>query len=226
MTKKLLPELLPDPTLRGAPGGPRQRTLQRLLTLAATGATLGACSKTPTSHDGASTAAGQRQPEGTVATVEVAPPTDAGDDSAPVPSRVTSAQPTATAPPPPPTGYAVVDPMPPPARCAGLAQTVNASARWRGGVIEVRLPKPGMSGATYNAGAAPRAWSGTIKHHAVTSSSALLDLVVPSGATNAGAVIAATCPQGVQHVNIIVSATGGGPLKPGTPLRVSLADQY
>lgn len=223
MTKKLLPEVLPDPTLHGAPGGPRQRTLHRLLTLAATGATLGACSKTPTSHDGASTAVGQ--PEGTVATVEVAPPTDAGDDSAPVPSRVTSAQPTATAPPPP-TGYAVVDPMPPPARCAGLAQTVHASARWRGGVIEVRLPKPTLSGATYNGGEPPRAWSGTLKHHAVTASSAVLDLVVPSGATNAGAMIAATCPQGVQHVNIIVSAAGGGPLKPGTPLRVSLADRY
>ncbi|MEZ4232028.1 MAG: hypothetical protein R3B89_22815 [Polyangiaceae bacterium] len=47
-------------------------------------------------------------------------------------------------------GYAVVDPMPPPAQCDGLVATISPSASWDpSGNIVLRLSKPTMAGAAY-----------------------------------------------------------------------------
>lgn len=223
--KQLLPEVLPDPTRAHGQDGPRQRTLwrmQRLAAAAAAGATLGACSKsdgpTKPAHDPS------------VATVEVTPPPpDAGDDSGPAPARVvttpSATAPTATTAPTRPKGYAVVDPMPPPARCTGLAQSIKASAHWKGSNIQVELGKPGMHGATYTTGQKPQVYTVPLKRHSITAHKVSLELGIPKGATSIGVTLAASCPHGPEHLRITVVGSGGK-LKPGTALRVVLADGY
>src|SRR5690349_13639954 len=120
---KLMNEVLPDPTPQG-PGSPRQRTmqhLQKLLAVAASGATAAGCSNNPTQKP-------------TEPTVEI-PGTSVSVNSTPSGSAIaTQLPPKASAsqePEPPGVGYGVVDPMPPPARCPGLSQTIAATATWK-----------------------------------------------------------------------------------------------
>src|SRR5512143_635056 len=47
------------------------------------------------------------------------------------------------------TGYAVVDPMPRPARTTGVAVTVKASVKWVGSRLELELKDPTMPGVSY-----------------------------------------------------------------------------
>jgi len=54
------------------------------------------------------------------------------------------------------TGYAVVDPMPRPARTTGVAVTVKASVKWIGAHLELELKDPTMPGVTYVAAGGPR----------------------------------------------------------------------
>lgn len=50
-------------------------------------------------------------------------------------------------------GYAVVDPMPVPARCTGAAMTIHATAKWKDEkTIELVLGKPGTTGVSYAGG--------------------------------------------------------------------------
>jgi hypothetical protein len=50
-------------------------------------------------------------------------------------------------------GYTVVDMLPPPAMCSGLAASVQASAVWRlegsGWIVEITLPEPTLPGASW-----------------------------------------------------------------------------
>lgn len=212
--KQLLPEVLPDPTRAEGQGGPRQRTLsrmQRLVAAAATGATLGACSKsdspTKSLHDPGSA---------TIAVAPTPPPADSG----PAPTT-----PSATAPTSHPESYARADPIPPPATCAGLARSIKASAHWKGSNIRVELGKPGMRGATYTTGQKPRAYNAPLKRHRITAHGVSLELGLPVGPTSISVILAASCPRGPETLRITVVASGGA-LKPGTPLEAVVADGY
>jgi len=225
--KAIMPEVLPDPTRSLGPGGPRQRTLShmnRLLAVTAAGAAIGACSKT------------QQGPTTGRTTIEVPPPpaeSATPEDDTPPPAADRDASTgtgtgTGTEPIPEPTGYAVVDPMPPPARCAGLAQTVKAAkAKWKSKtVIEVRLGKPSMSGAAYDTKEAPNVVSATLKKKTITKDSVVLEIEITS--TNpVYAYVGATCPGGPQHVGIAIGGSGpSGTLVHGTTPVVSLHDSW
>ncbi|MEZ4374067.1 MAG: hypothetical protein R3B07_24820 [Polyangiaceae bacterium] len=136
------------------------------------------------------------------------------------------------------SGYAVVDPMPPPAQCEGLVATISAVTGWDpSGNIKLRLSKPTMAGATYklpgatdagaDAQAAPSASAapGASPSASATPSASAAPSAAPSASTaspNAGSDAstgsdagAATGPVAsairVQHgILISVTDSGGG----------------
>jgi hypothetical protein len=224
--KQIMPEVLPDPTRNLGPGGPRQRTMKhmnRLLAVTAAGAAIGACSKTQ-----------QNQPTSGASTIEVpAPPAESAgskEDDTPPPraDRDAAIEPgtgTGTEPIPEPTGYGVVDPMPPPARCAGLAQTVKAKTKWKSKtVLELRLAKPSMAGAEFVASEAPTISGGTLKKKTITKTSVVLEIEVSPNAS-VYAYVAATCAQGPQHIGVSISGPNGTLAQGTTPL-VGLNDSW
>jgi hypothetical protein len=218
--KELMPEVLPAPTPRQS-GTPRQRTLghmNRLLAMAAGGAALAGCSK-PVPREQGSTVVNVPQPKETAT----------GDDKPPPPRASGSVMVPPTEPevPPEPTGYAVVDPMPPPARCVGLASGIKVTAKWKSATtIEVDLGTPSMSGAQYVTTEAPQIWGATEKKKTVSAKRITLLVEVTSGTTGFSASVAATCSAGPQHVSISVTSPGGTALAKGTNPVVHLGDAW
>ncbi|MEZ4232029.1 MAG: hypothetical protein R3B89_22820 [Polyangiaceae bacterium] len=217
--KQLMPEVLPAPR-PARPGSPRARTMgqmQRLLALAATGASVSACAKTPPKAD-----------SGAIE-VPAQPPTSAEPRTEEDPSLPPRSDPSAVVPvppPEPPTGYAVVDPMPPPARCTGLAGSIQASAKWKqGSLMSVTLGKPGQSGSRYEASEPPSVSGGNLKKHDIKPDAVTLEIDVPSTSSGVYIRIAASCPAGDQHISVQVSGAGGS-LKPQGSTSVNLSDTW
>ena len=111
VTKTMLPEVLPDPR-RPATGAsaPRHRTMAHMQRLLATAAAVGVASAGvgTVAATGAATA-------GCGKSTKVP---DGKTDGGAVENNGNT------------SGYAVVDPMPPPAHCPGVARTVAASAKF------------------------------------------------------------------------------------------------
>lgn len=215
----LMNEVLPAPTAPFGDGSPRSRTLarmERLLSLAATGAAIGGCS-------GGSTPVQpivEIPPAGSGSPLVVA-----GTNSAPPPVKsAATAEPVLD----PPIGYAVVDPLPPPAVCAGVAPTVKATATWRqdkgGMVIEIALGKPAFLGSSYVVGNPPSAWGGKIIHTKAAADSILVRVEPAAGATSIGLNVAVQCAPGQSHVGVNVEIKGAP--KAGATLGASLYDRW
>lgn len=218
---KLMSEVLPAPSAPFGGASPRARTLakmERLLSLAATSAAIGGCSS----------ASSPAQP-----VVDI-PPAGSGG-----PLVVAG---TNTTPPPPkasasatdepsldgPIGYAVVDPLPPPAICAGVAPTIKATATWKqdksGMVIELALPKPGFSGSSYVVGSPPMVYGATVLHTKAAADSVLLRLAPSPGTTNVGVSLVVQCPPGQSKVSVNIEVKGPG--QAGATLGTSLYDRW
>jgi len=206
---RLLPEVLPDPTRGVATGSVRQRTIRhmnRLLALAATSASLGACSNGPVT--GAN-----------------APPTDRGPDRKPVGHGLEIAVGLASDAPGRQDGYAVVDPIPPPAtlRRPQIAQTIHARAtRTSPSTFQLRLSEPGGSaGAAYSASSDRLVIGGTVVSSRVRASSARFDVRFEPHSESVTLYIPVQCvrcnPQQVRAV--IQRADDGG-------LQVTLSDVW
>jgi hypothetical protein len=164
MKKKLqlLPEVLPEPKRAASSGGGvRARTIahmQRLVAAAAAGTSLAGCTREGSLQDDHHATTGGS----TVPTAPSGAHLDLPDSGnwATVPPVPTP--PTAT------TGYAVVDPVPPPAACPGLASEIHTSARWKktaGGTVAVEVVLPASSGAdhvTYGGAADISVYGGTL----------------------------------------------------------------
>ncbi len=217
--KQLMPEVLPAPRPT-RPGSPRARTvghMQRLLALAATGASVSACAKTPPKAD-----------SGAIE-VPAQPPASAepqAEEDASLPTRSDPSAVVPVPPPEPPTGYAVVDPMPPPARCMGLAGTIKAAAKWKqGNVMTVTLGKPGQSGSRYEASEPPSVSGGNLKSHTIKPDQVSLEIDVPSGSSGVYVSVAASCPAGNQHVSVQIRGAGGT-LKPQGSTLVNVSDTW
>ena len=133
--------------------------------------------------------------------------TDGTASPAPLPPTATVASPPPTAPTSVPSGYLVVDMLPAPARCLGLASATKATARFHasatGPVLEigVTLPSSGkLAGSKWDGTASP--WSGQVqsssfhgpvatvrvKPAAATTSSLGVSLGVSCGAAGTGAI--------------------------------------
>jgi hypothetical protein len=208
-----MPEVLPAPTVMSARDGEsdertrpdvRGRTvahMQRLLAVAAV--PLASCTRSDT------------QTTQTV-TIPVSSSSGAPQDSAQgslLPTMTASATATVTKPPDD-MQYMVVDPMPTPARCMGLASATQANATFKhdaGGVyldIKVSLPTgAAWAGTTFASGSPPSPWSGTLIGSNVSSTTASARVRPSAGVTSLGVSFTITCPAGPGSLAITASFT-------------------
>jgi hypothetical protein len=126
-------------------------------------------------------------------------------------------------------GYGVVDPMPAPAQCMGVAETIQATAVWKakeggGFVVELTLSKPGRADASYVAGEQVSSWNGKITAAQVTADSAVITIEPPAGEPNANALVGVTCTQGAGHVFAALDVSA--PPVAGAAVPVRLEDQF
>ncbi|MEO7327274.1 MAG: hypothetical protein ABI193_01765 [Minicystis sp.] len=215
----LMNELLPAPTGPFGNASPRSRTLakmERLLSLAATSAAIGGCTNggTPT------------QPIVDIPPVGSAgPAVIAGTNTAPPPIKTA---PTADLQPEPSIGYAVVDPLPPPAVCAGVSPTVQATATWRqdkaGLIIEIALGKPGFAGSSYVVGSPPSVYGGKIIHTKIAADSVLIRVEPTPGTGSVDLSVAVHCAAGQSHLGMNIQVAAAG--KAGATLGTSLYDHW
>jgi hypothetical protein len=193
---QLMPEVLPAPTRATATTGVRSRTLthmQRLLATAAAMPLAGACTKTDTQGTQTVTLPSSSTSASAQGTVE--------GSLLPPPKETATAKPTATAPD---MGYAVVDPMPAPARCMGLANATTTTAVFKkdaGGLyLEITATLPtaqAWQGTMFTPSQSPSAWSGTVISSQITSNKATLK-IRPStpGTQNLGVSLSISCAAG------------------------------
>lgn len=218
MTKrklKLMSEVLPDPTANRGPGSPRQRTLEhmrRLLAVSVAATAALGCSKEdqPAIRPEDPSKMKKANPEPEPTTVTTTSPS------------VTSTVPTTS---PTPT-YAVVDPLPPPAACPGLAASIKASAAWKsvdgGAFLELKLPKPGRADAKY--GKTPTTtpvYGGKLLSISASGGGVTVQVVPDAGSKDVYVYIEAECSTGTERVYASMSFTG-----PGSPISVVLSDVF
>lgn len=114
----------------------------------------------------------------------------------------TSVTPTST---PTSPGYMVVDPLPPPAKCAGLASSIKATAAWKtgatGSFLELKLPKPTFAGAKY--GKTPTStpvYGGKLLSIAPAGDGLVVQVVPDVGSNDVFVYVEASCPSGTERV--------------------------
>ena len=210
VTKTMLPEVLPDPRrASNGPSAPRHRTMahmQRLLAAAAAVGVAGVGAGTVALAGAATTACGK--------TTKVP---DANDNHATDNNGNTS-------------GYAVVDPMPPPAHCPGVAQTIAASAKFvRGDAGEaflvVRFPNPkGRDDYKYVKDAIAVAYGGKVLKTDVKDDAVTVTLRPDAGSSNVTVTVKGHCDAGPS--NIMASVTWTAPVKDGSAATINLNDMY
>lgn len=196
---QLLPEVLPDPTRSADTGSVRQRTLRhmnRLLALAATGASLGACTNGPTGGSPAR-------------------PPDPGPNSSPIDRPLEIDVELRDRVPRGPGsrggGYEVVDPIPAPVRRRHpeIARTIHARATWKSGsktAFRLRLREPDFAGASYSAADSLVA-GGTLLSSAVRRNSAQFEIEFETGSDAVDVYVQMNCPGCEQQVRAVVQRT-------------------
>lgn len=214
VTKTMLPEVLPDP--RRAAGGssaPRHRTMAHMQRLLATAAAMGVASG---AIGTAGVAAAGAAATGCGKSTKV--PDANGGTTTPENNGNTS-------------GYAVVDPMPPPAHCPGVAQTVAASAKFVAGdagggpLLVVRFPNPkGRDDYKYLKDAVSVSYGGTVVKKEVTPDAVTVTVKPEPTAQNATVTVKGHCDAGPS--NIMAQVTWTGPMKEGTVATINLNDMY
>ena len=210
--KRLMPEVLPDPLQQAGAGNPRRRTVQRMQGLLALTAASAACSRTPPA-DGLPTSPPDKA---TAQNTSTSAPVQASSPPVIVPS----------ARPPEPTGYAVVDPMPPPARCAGFSRTISVSSKWKDEhTLELTLSKSTMANASWDASRKPEVYppNAKIEKSKLAATGGSFEILLPSEATSLSLMVGAICPEGKQRVSIGVTGAGGA-LGKDTKLLITTAD--
>ena len=205
---QIMPEVLPAPTVTkpGTSSSVRNQTLSHMQRLLATAAAipLASCTRTDSS-------------QGTqTVTIPVASASATAQDTTqgsllPPPSATATAtaQPTATHD----MGYAVVDPMPAPARCMGLAAASKASAAFKkeaGGLVlefALTLPPngPQWSGSKFQVGQKPSPWAGSLVSSHVMGSTMIVKVNVSPGSTSSGVSIPIDCSAGSGSIGINAS---------------------
>lgn len=242
--KTALPEVLPDPRRAPAATGPRQRTLlhmQRLLATAAAMTTAG-CGKqdvtnAPTiaadeagAHP-ASTTSTAKEDDASAGPIADSNAIDAGPPAyAVIPEAGAAVDGGVVAQPRPPvmpTGYAVVDPMPPPAHCPGIAPLVTPKVAFaaKGAKVEasVQFPLPkGRADYHYTKGAPAIVYGGQHVATSVTATGVTVTALVESTATHVSIAVKGTCNQGPGTLTAFVSWTGAP--APGTTARVNVSE--
>ena len=129
-------------------------------------------------------------------------------------------------------GYGVVDPMPPPARCPGVAASIAVKATWTEGqaglVVELRLSKPGRPDASYAAQETPQVSQGKVINSSVDAGAMVLQIAPDPQAAYVYVNVAATCSEGPAHVAIQLdlTTTSQAPPKAGDAVTFTVNDSY
>jgi hypothetical protein len=191
---QLMPEVLPAPTRASTTSDVRGRTMmhmQRLLAAAAAIPLATDCTRTDTQGSQSVTIPSASESASTQSTVQ---------GSLLPPKETPSAKPTVTAPD---MGYAVVDPMPAPALCRGLATATTTTAVFKkdatGIYLEITATLPTgttWTGTTFVAGQSPSPWSGTIVSSQITANKATVKMRPTAASTNIGVQLSITCSAG------------------------------
>ncbi len=217
VTKTMLPEVLPDPRrAAGSMSAPRHRTMAHMQKLLATAAAMsvasGAVGTVAVAAAGAAAA-------GCGKSTKVPDATGGGTTTTPENNGNTS-------------GYAVVDPMPPPAHCAGVAKTVAASAKFvkgdpAGAFLMVRFPTPkGRDDYKYLEKAVSVSYGGSVLKTDVKPDAITVTVKPDAGVESVTVTVKGHCDAGPSNIMARVTWTGPGPIKEGTPATISLDDMY
>ncbi|CAN5571759.1 hypothetical protein BH09MYX1_BH09MYX1_53390 [soil metagenome] len=216
---EMMPEVLPAPTKLASRGNVRARTMQHMQQMVASATALGAlgavggCTKSDTA---------------TTQTVTVPSATAATSSTSPLASATATAPPTTTTPPiptgPPDHGYAVVDPMPMPSRCASAAQASKASATFvqQGKDLILKVTVKLGGGATWT-GATVTPYSGTVKSMTANAAKDSLDIFLPT--TVGGMSIPITCAAGTAAMTVNITLPPK-PAKAGDTAPANVYDGY
>lgn len=210
--KTMLPEVLPDPRRPRGAASPRGRTIahmQRLLATATAAATA---------------AASVAAVAGTGAAVAACGKTTKRPDESKGKSSGNPGE-----PPPPPTGYAVVDPMPPPAHCAGVAKMVRATAKFvKAGndvVLVAHFPKPvGRSDYTYS-GTAASVYGGEVLSTDAKPDAVTVTVKPEAGVRNVNITVKGNCDAGPSSVMATVIWAEGA-VSERTAATIGLENMY
>jgi hypothetical protein len=125
------------------------------------------------------------------------------------------------------TGYGVVDPMPPPAKCPGVAGSITATATWKQGAnglfILLTLGKPGRQDAQYTA--VPDSVSGAKVTNSTQNAGAMtLELTPDAGATYVYVSVPVSCSDGSSHVSLQLEIKAGA--KDGDAVPLTSSDTF
>jgi len=184
----------------------------------------------------AASAAASCSHETDVKTVTITPPpaptgTDIAIASPPPPPPTTTipAPPPPPAPPPDPSGYLVVDMLPAPARCLGVAAAAHATGSFRheAGTLVLDLDVVLGANATFS-GAAPTAWSASVVRSSFRANNtvAVVRLKPPSNVPGTHVIslqIPVDCGGGAQGT-LSVTATYTAPAQDGVVPTYALHD--
>ena len=206
LSKTVMPEVLPDPRHPRGVSSPRARTMAHMQRLVATAAALGVTTAAGAFELGCGKTTkvpGDNEPDGKSGPPK---PLDPGNTS----------------------GYAVVDPMPPPAHCAGVAQLVRATAKFvKVGAdiqLEVRFPNPvGRDDYKYS-GKVATSYGGTVVSTAQKPDAVTVTIKPDATATNATITVKGNCNAGPSSV--MANVTWTGPVTEKTSATINLNDMY
>jgi hypothetical protein len=125
------------------------------------------------------------------------------------------------------SGYAVVDPMPPPPQCDGLAQSIHAEARFLSPtVLLVTLGPSSMRGAAYEPGALQVGQLRVLRQQ-IEPNRVEIELEITGAPNYVSFQVGASCPNGPESVAVAVQAANeGDKVSPGVPLKVTLGDSW
>jgi len=206
---QIMPEVLPAPTKAVTTTDVRSRTLSHMQRMLATAAVLPLASCTKTDTQGTQTVT---IPSASASVADTAEAGATQGSLLPPPTSTPTAKPTVTAPD---MGYAVVDPMPAPARCIGLAAatvTTGVFKKDAGGLyLEITATIPTgatLSGTTFTTGSTPSAYPGTVISSQVTSNRATVKIRPTANMTSVGVQLSISCPAGPGSVSLTASFTG------------------
>ena len=146
-------------------------------------------------------------PPATAPTVVIAPP---------------SATPSTKVSPPPTAGYLVVDMLPAPARCLGVAQASTAAGHFEaGGVLRIVITLK-TAGVTF-ASLTPTAMGAQLVSSTFPTSTTADVVIRPTGGQLAGVNLPVTCRSSGSGT-LFVHATFTGPPALGRPVNITLTD--
>jgi hypothetical protein len=124
-------------------------------------------------------------------------------------------------------GYGVVDPMPPPPQCDGLAKSIHAEARFLSPtVLLVTLGPSSMRGAAYDPSALQVGQLRVLRRQ-IEANRVEIELEITGAPNYVSFQVGASCPNGPESVAVAVQAAKeGDKVSSDVPLKVTVGDSW